>query len=343
MVCFSFGEDKVQSKTLTDSVDFVLGVRNRIMSKTLVLIDNNRNGFFPNRIGNNDIFELYKSNSKINRILRKIVFKYNLPFSNFFLTSWYNQKTDYDKVIMFDTGNAKYLIKIISKFYPKARKIIWFWNSVEKTINTEDVRHKDIELWSFDPHDCNKYDLKYNTQFYISEFINSKDSLVNPCSDVDVFFVGTDKGRIKQLTKLKHNLDQMSVSSNFYIVGDPTKYIPGWNMNYKVPIEYNHILEHNRHSKAIVDIVSDGQNGLTLRPLEALFMKKKLITNMKSISKFKLYNRNNIYIIDEESDRSIKNFIESPYDETGYIELRSYYSFENWIERFDEENAEDYV
>ena len=312
------------------------------MGNALILIDNNRNDFFLPRIGSNDIFELYKSNSKFNRILRRIVFKFHLPFSRLFFTPWCDQNRNYDKVIMFDTGNAKYLIAKIKKYYPKARIIIWYWNSVQKTINTEDVRRDDVELWSFDPNDCQKYDMKYNTQFFI-EHGEAEAPLTEPVTGRDVFFIGTDKGRIKQLTKLKSLLDQFDISSDFYIVGDTANEIPGWNVNYNPPLNYQQVLERNRGAKAIVDIVSDGQNGLTLRPLEALYMKKKLITNMKTISRFKLYNQNNIIILDEISEESIKRFIDTPYDEKCYMELKSYYSFEKWVERFDEKKVGDYV
>lgn len=50
-------------------------------------------------------------------------------------------------------------------------------------------------------------------------------------------------------------------------------------------ISYQENLDNIRKSKCIVDVVQKGQIGLTLRPLESLFFKKKLLTNNKCIKK----------------------------------------------------------
>ena len=88
--------------------------------------------------------------------------------------------------------------------------------------------------------------------------------------------------------------------------------------------------------ECILDITSSNQVGMSLRPLEALFFSKKLITNNPSILNSKLYNKNNVYYFNTNSvlGEDIKNFLARPYDDTYSEQLKSYYSFENWVKRF---------
>lgn len=97
-------------------------------------------------------------------------------------------------------------------------------------------------------------------------------------------------------------------------------------------ISYSEILNNISQSKCLVDIVQDGQEGLTYRPLEALFYNKKLITNNKTITEYDFYKEENIYILGKDA-RSLKKFIESdfvPWNE----KIVKKYTIENWIKNF---------
>lgn len=54
-------------------------------------------------------------------------------------------------------------------------------------------------------------------------------------------------------------------------------------------LPYEQILSLNRQSRAILEINQTGQTGLTVRALEATFLKKKLLTTNKSIQDTPLY------------------------------------------------------
>lgn len=307
---------------------------NNTVNRTLILIDNNRNGFFCNNYTKVDIREIYKTNDIFSRIMRRILFKYKIPLYSYYLGEWYASKTQYDLVILFDTGNAKYLIPIIHERYPSARLVIWFWNPVRKTINPFDLKFDYVELWSFDPGDCEDFNMKYNTQFFIYDNIKnlqigSSDKMV--CT---AFFVGAEKGRLSELIELKKLFEQNSVKFICYIVGKNNKKIPELNISYKNPISYRQVLEFDCRADVIIDIVSQGQTGLTLRPLESLYLKKKLVTNMKQIVNHRLYNANNVFIIGKDPMENFKDFIDSPYVEYEYDNLVKYYSFPLWIKRF---------
>lgn len=303
-------------------------------NKALVLIDNNDNGFFPSSVDNANIETIYKSNSKAYRIFRKIVLKFNLPFKKCILGKWSKIAEDFNTIILFDTGNAKYLLRYLLKEYKEKRIILWFWNSVEKTINPNEINRDNVELWSFDPYDCEKYHMNYNTQFFVKENI----SKINVSADLDkhsdVFFVGTDKGRFEALMQLKEKFDEKSISYNYHIVGEKNE---SSEWEYKSPITYMEILTNDYKSKAVLDIVSQGQRGLTLRPLEALYLEKKLITNFKRIVEYDLYCKENVFILGVDSVDSIDEFISATYVKRNTNELKEKYSMEQWIKRFNME------
>ena len=297
--------------------------------KFLILIDSNKIGFFPDKTGNAIVCEIYKSNSILSRIARKIFLLLRIPFRFIYFTDWYKQKNSPDVVILFDTGNAKYIIPCIHKVYPKARIILWFWNSVAKTINPHEIKNKNIEMWSFDLDDCKHYGMRYNTQFFSNYILKDMSKDIKP--EFDLFFIGTDKGRIKQLTELKKIADMYKLTYDFHVVGDETKKILGWNCNYRTGINYRSVIEKNLKSKAIVDIVAPGQHGLTLRPIEAMFLKRKLITNFSGIKEFDFYNKNNIFILGVDEDCDLPSFLCKPYSSDFDVE---YYEMNSWIQRF---------
>ena len=79
--------------------------------------------------------------------------------------------------------------------------------------------------------------------------------------------------------------------------------------------------------------MKNGQEGLTLRVLEALFYSKKLITNNKNIKKYDFYNPNNIFIWGVDDEKNLLNFINSDYI-TIEENILNRYSYDSWINRF---------
>ena len=80
-------------------------------------------------------------------------------------------------------------------------------------------------------------------------------------------------------------------------------------------MNYADVISMEIKSKCILDIVQPGQRGITWRPLEALFYRKKLITNYKNIKNYDFYRKENIFILGEDNMSIIKSFINSEYVE----------------------------
>ena len=120
----------------------------------------------------------------------------------------------------------------------------------------------------------------------------------------------------------------------FYLVKQSKENIKT-SIAYYPLLKYPQVLQLINRSSAILDITKNNQSGLTLRPLEALFFNKKLVTNNEDIIYHKIYKLNsaNIYILGKEK-KSLKEFIELPLNKSNTAQLKKYYSFDTWLSNF---------
>ena len=86
-------------------------------------------------------------------------------------------------------------------------------------------------------------------------------------------------------------------------------------------------------SNCILEILQKGQDGMTLRTLEALFMNKKLMTTNRKIKEYDFYDPANVYIIGGDEQRTVKEFIYTP---QVYIQddITNAYDITHWIKKF---------
>ena len=209
--------------------------------------------------------------------------------------------------------------KIIKKNNPQCKIIMYFWNFID--IHNEYIlKDKNVdEFWTFDVKDANKYKLKYNPQFYTKEVILENDDN----EKTDVIFLGRMKDRKNEILKIETEIKKKGLITNFKIIE-----------NEKDFISYDEYLKNVSATKCILDYNQKGQTGLSLRPMEALFLEKKLITNNKDIKNYDFYNPNNIFILGEDNIENIKEFMDKPYEKVEQ-KIIDYYDFEQWLSRFE--------
>lgn len=273
------------------------------------------------------VFQTYKKLNVLNKILRRIQISVGLNKIEILLNNWKNQLHKYETVIIHASKLTPPVVRFIRKKEPNIRIIVWYWNPVDKCVDINKFKKYDCELWTFDEMDHEKYALNYNTQYYFNDVI-----LPNTDDNIDVFFVGGDKGRIANLVSLKEKLDNQNISNYFHITSTGKE-----NINYKnyysSRISYDEVLKYIASCKVIVDYVAEKQTGLTLRPLEAMFFKKKLITNDKSIENRDFYTKENIFILGIDDIDDLAEFINSPYKELERV-IANRYDFNSWLNRF---------
>lgn len=283
------------------------------MDKTLILRMDGKD-LFTYDLEQCDTYKYY--NCQYYNIFLRLIRKMNINMlSKFFFGEWKNKITNYSTVIVFDNGYASIVTNYIKKKNPKCKIILWYWNKITQYNEKYMSDYNIDEIWSYDMDDCEKYQIRNNSQFY-----NMNISLNSNQIEYDVCFLGADKGRREKIEQCVELFKENGISFKIIIID-------------KKEIPYEKYLEYVSKSRCILEIVNDGVNGLTLRSLESICFNKKLITNNKSVRKYDFYNKDNIFILGEDDNQNINSFIEHQYSK---IEEKvvQYYDFKNWLNRF---------
>ena len=280
-----------------------------------------------------------KNSTLIQKVIKLLFYKVSDKFySKSILPK--NVRTVLDKCATNDTiiyvGEDVYTCHVLACAYKSIiNKIVYFWNpakdlekqKINRNIDSQVGNSKSakiinylkghgLKVSTFDKNDAEVYNLSYFPQFYreypVKRYMTT---------DYDFFFLGRDKGRKTTLEKLQEKLEQIG-NTRFEIVKDS---------QLQDQIEYRDYIDMLKHSKSICEINQPGQKGLTIRAMEALFLRKKLITNNKDIVNYDLYDSNNILIYDNNTSiDDILEFLKLPYNEIKQSIL-SRYEVRQWI------------
>ena len=230
-------------------------------------------------------------------------------------------------IIVFDNGRIldKYVLQYIAENNQGKRLIFYYWNPISTAISPDCVP-KAFEVWSYSTEDCKKYGLKYNSTFYCGSYTHFSDTEIH----TDVSFLGKDKGRREVLNRIREELKKSGLIVNYYITATHPRF---QKKGYQHSLPYTESLKISLSSKAILDYYMDPNAGLSLRPMEALFNDRKLITNNATIKNYDFYHENNILVIEDGDYSGVKAFLERPYAPINQ-DIKDYYLFENWVMRF---------
>lgn len=224
-------------------------------------------------------------------------------------------------VLCFDCCQPREYL-VVNKFIKGNEKSIFFWNPLSNW--SEDIEYINsflrkfktlgFELYSFDKSDCDKFSLK------IMKNLNRKIVFdISSATKQDFYFVGRPKGRENCLKRIENTLQEKGYTTNFIFITDLSKYMS----------QYDNLV-NSSESKCIVDIVADGQTGLTLRPFDAMFLKRKLLTNSKIIKQADFYHPDNIFVIEDNNLEGIEEFMEKPYHDIP-SEIVDQYEINRWL------------
>lgn len=236
----------------------------------------------------------------------------------------YPKSTNDDYIVVFDSGVTIKYLKKLKKMFPQKRIIYWYWNDVKYALPPSKIP-EDIEKWSYSEHDCAAYGLFFNTQVIIAD----KKAVSWPIL-YDVFYVGKDKNRFEVLKEYEKKIRDLGLEVYFHIVGNKNHSLNGKYMN---PVSYEQVQDWIMQSRCIFDYYENENMGLSLRPLEALYFKKKLITNNVNIVNYDFYNPSSIFLLGQRDLGELIQFVETPVDYRN--DCSQYYAFGNWYKRFE--------
>ena len=216
----------------------------------------------------------------------------------------------------------------VAKSLPSGVKLYqWFWNPLHKTYEERDIRPNVLfakslgfQVYTFDPDDVAEYGLEYNTQVGRKLQVNNE----NNESNTDFYFMGKVKDREHEIRQLERALKNRGFLTHFIYV-----YSSCMRVSYEDNVSF--VLS----CRCIVEILQGAQAGLTMRPLEALFYKKKLLTNNVRIKEYDFYCKENIFIIGVDSWDGLSDFLSSPYVEVP-TKIVDQYTIKGWIRTFED-------
>lgn len=209
--------------------------------------------------------------------------------------------------------------------------ILHHWDVITKKYEAKFLQEEKYfdKISSYSKKDAEKYKINYLSNFYFSQKI-SNSSINN-----EVFTIMADfHGKLKRkqfLEKVAKDLQENNIKYEFILVdkkGEESSLIKVT----KEVLSLEKVMEKYSESKVILEYVKVENEGCsTLRALDCLGLKKKLITNNKEIINEDYYNKNNIFIIDENNIDIPIEFINSPYEELPKELVEKYY-IDNWLD-----------
>lgn len=178
------------------------------------------------------------------------------------------------------------------------------------------------KAYTFDPIDAEDLHISYLPLFSSWKEAGFNEEKPNRTIKYDILSIGGYRGhRIPYINTMKKFCDKYELKYKFH---NYENFMSFFKNKKKLSIKFSDVsffkISYKKYhdlllqSKAILDIQSPLQNGLTMRTMETLSLNKKLITTNKNIIKEPYYNEQNICVIDSPDDlntRLILDFINS--------------------------------
>ena len=291
-----------------------------------------------------DYFDERPSNTTIVKALLRV----NKKFVYHRIKSYYDdilgricdKKYDYILIIKPEAIPQK-VIEKLRVMNPNAKIVIEIWDSIANNKEAEEKIRLADKAFSFDPRDCEKYNMNFRPLFYIEKY--NEISMKHEKFKFDLLFVGTvHSDRYKILKNVEKKLSDEGYRVYYYM------YIPSKALYFirKIlfkefsksrtyefkftPISQDDVASLVSKSKVIMDIQHPKQVGLTMRTIEMLGANRKIITTNTNVEEYDFYNKSNICVVDREMKNIDIDFLKSEYVPINDI-VKEKYSIESWV------------
>lgn len=242
-----------------------------------------------------------------------------------------------DQILVLNPHTLDYqTIKEIKSYTPYL--ISYLYDNLER-FPVEDRLKLFDKIYSFEDKDVKKYGFEKITNYnYLSEQPIQAEEIEN-----DLFYITSyDKRRIKLLRKLTVRLSALEVRSKIIVVGKQVwkeklrnfilRPVGSTLIEFrKKPINNETILEEYKKSKVIIDLMREGQAGLSFRVFEAMALGKKIITDNQSIQTYDFYKPENFLIVNDDLSNIENQFFTLSYQRIP-TSLYQKYSLNHWVD-----------
>lgn len=253
--------------------------------------------------------------------------------------------SEYDYVfgIRLDLFNDQ-ILEYLRKECKKAYFILYFWDSVNNMRNPCRIANYFDKVLTFDLSDY--YENKnrgwlFRPLFYSNEYAEIRDASTK---DIDILMVASlSPSRANAYLLLKDYAGKhgLNVVAYFYI--KPYVYYVNMlkntgyrkinkNVIHSRGITTAEICELLSRTKCVFDCASPTQTGLTMRTIECLGARRKIITTNATVKNYDLYDNRNIKVFSENDINSVWDFINGEDYQKLSDNIYYKYSIKGWIE-----------
>lgn len=265
------------------------------------------------------------------------------PFSNLYFSKILKKtiNTKYSKVFILNGKiiNRDLLLALKSQ-QTQAEFILYTYDSLDLYPNTLESLDLYDRAYSFDSIDSEKHENVSLLPLFFNEKVEELSAYKN--FEYDLLSICTAHPNrysvIKDLfPKLKS--EEVKIFSFLYLNRLQYLYnifsIPQFKSSKKSEFNFKPLKEEENlklisKSKALFDVEHSRQSGLTMRTIESLGSKRKLITTNTEIKKYNFYTKSNILVLsDVKNLKEIKAFLDKPYTDLD-IDVYNQYKLAYW-------------
>lgn len=246
---------------------------------------------------------------------------------------------NYDYVFFVNIEAAtKNIIDSLRHYHPDSVFILYEWDSIVNNKNARGLLDLFDETWSFDKDDCEEFNMNFLPLFYNNEYAKLK---TKEEYEYEVMFIGTTHSdRYRFVKSIEDQIE--GDKFNWFYFPSILLYLKMWiqdkwfrkNSNYSefkfTPLCKKKLLEVVENSRILLDAQHPKQTGLTMRTLETLGARRKLITTNQYVKEYDFYNPKNILVVDRKKPLITKEFLDSSF-EMPSIEVYNKYSLDSWL------------
>lgn len=248
-------------------------------------------------------------------------------------------RSDYETVLVIQgEGVTASTLRGWRKAYPQARLVFYTWDSIEN----KPFSKRNLSLYdrcsTFDPVDAKKYGMGFRPLFYADGFDRPTDAAYA----YDLSFIGTvHSDRYRIVHSLLEQLPPDTRTFVYLYLQAPWMYdlrrfftntLDGakreeFRFN---PLSKDVVQATFFGSRAVLDIEHVQQRGATMRTMEALGSRRKMVTTNATLRNYDFFDPRNIQIIDRKTPRLEQEFLQTPYEAVAE-EIRQKYSLRQWV------------
>lgn len=274
------------------------------------------------------------------RLNRNLIGKYINQYYDNIIEQTKEKKFDY---IFFIKGESisPAIVERLRKAHPESKIVMYYWDSIANNHNAKGMLNCFDKVLTFDKNDAKEMGLEFLPLFYIPQYAEiAKKQVVQK---YDMMFAGTTHSERYEF--VNGIADQIRKAGgkcftwfyfpskvNFYkLKMDNPKFRSAKIENFEfTPMSRETLLGYYAESRIQIDMQHPKQTGLTMRTIETLGAKKKLITTNPNVVEYDFYRPENILVVDRFNPVITKEFIDAPWTEIPE-EVYEKYSISSWL------------